>query len=249
MRRQNGQNCARLFYPMENYRTILDEQQAQRETAAFMSRVYAWMCLALVITALVSLVTASTPAIFQAIFGNRLIFYGLLIGELALVVWLSAAVQRMSASQATLLYLAYSALNGLTISVIFLVYTAGSIFSTFLITAGTFGVMSIYGYFTKKDLTSLGNLLFMGLIGLIIASVVNIFWQNSTFYWITTYAGVLIFTGLVAYDTQKIKSMNVIGNEGTEEDRKEAIMGALALYLDFINLFLYLLRLFGSRRN
>ncbi|HNL40564.1 MAG TPA: Bax inhibitor-1/YccA family protein [Saprospiraceae bacterium] len=234
---------------MENYRTILDEQQAQRETAAFMSRVYAWMSLALVITALVSLVTASTPAIFQVIFGNRLIFYGLLIGEIALVVWLSAAIGRMSASQATLLYLGYSALNGLTLSVIFLVYTAGSIFSTFLITAGTFAAMSLYGYFTKRDLTSLGNLLLMALIGLIIASVVNIFWQNSTFYWITTYAGVLIFTGLVAYDTQKIKNMNELGNEGTEEDRKEAIMGALALYLDFINLFLYLLRLFGSRRN
>lgn len=234
---------------MDNYRLILDEQQAQREQAAFMSRVYAWMCLALVITAGVALYTASTPALFQQIFGNKLIFYGLLIGELGLVGWLSLAVGRMSAQMATLVFLGYSALNGLTMSAIFLLYTAGSIASTFLITAGTFGAMSIYGYFTKKDLTSLGNLLFMALLGLIIASVVNIFWQNSTFYWVTTYAGVLIFTGLVAYDTQKIKNMNIIGNEGTEEDRKEAIMGALALYLDFINLFLYLLRLFGSRRD
>lgn len=233
---------------MDNTRIILDEQ-IQREQATFMSRVYGWMCLALVITALVSLYTAGTPDMIRMIFGNRLIFWGLLIGEIALVSWLALAVQRMSATTATLAFLGYAALNGLTMSVIFIVYTASSIASTFLITAGTFGAMSVYGYFTRRDLTSMGNLLFMALIGLIIASVVNMFWQNSTFYWITTYAGVLIFTGLVAYDTQKIKNMNVIGNEGTEDDRKESIMGALALYLDFINLFLYLLRLFGSRRD
>ena len=233
---------------MYDSRTLLDEE-TQREQASFMSRVYGWMCLALVVTALVSVYTASTPALVQLIFGNKLLFWGLLIGEIALVSWLSFAVQRMSATMATLLFLVYAAVNGLTMSFIFLMYTASSIASTFLITAGTFGVMSLYGYFTKRDLTSLGNLLFMALIGLIIASIVNIFWQNSTFYWITTYAGVLIFTGLVAYDTQKIKNMNVIGNEGTEEDRKESIMGALALYLDFINLFLYMLRIFGSRRD
>lgn len=236
---------------MDNYRDtriIIDEQEIQREQAAFMSRVYGWMCLALVVTALVAAYTASSPDLIRLIFGNKLVFWGLILGELGLVVWLSAAVQRMSATTATMAFLGYAALNGLTMAAIFLLYTASSIGSTFLITAGTFGVMSVYGYFTKRDLTSLGNLLFMALLGLIIASVVNWFWSNSTLYWITTYAGVLIFTGLVAYDTQKIKNMNIIGNEGTEEDRKESIMGALALYLDFINLFLFLLRLFGSRR-
>lgn len=228
---------------------ILDEEQAAREQATFMSRVYGWMCLALVITALVALYVASSPGMIQMIFANRLIFWALIIGELALVSWLALAVQRMSANTATMVFCGYAAVNGLTMSVIFLLYTASSIASTFLITAGTFGAMSAYGYFTKRDLTTMGNLLFMALIGLIIASVVNIFWQNSAFYWITTYAGVLIFTGLVAYDTQKIKNMNVIGNEGTEEDRKESIMGALSLYLDFINLFLFLLRIFGSRRD
>jgi FtsH-binding integral membrane protein len=132
--------------------------------------------------------------------------------------------------------------------VIFLVFTAESIASTFFITAGTFGVMSIYGYTTKSDLSKWGNLLFMGLIGLIIASIANFFMESTMLYWITTYVGVLIFVGLTAYDTQKIKNANVIGNEGTEEDSKEAIMGALTLYLDFINLFLYLLRIFGRRK-
>jgi uncharacterized protein len=132
---------------------------------------------------------------------------------------------------------------------IFVLYTATSIASTFFVTAGTFGAMSMYGYFTKRDLTKMGSLLMMALIGLIIASVVNMFMASSTLYWITTYAGILIFVGLVAYDTQKIKEMNIIGNEGTDEDRKEAIMGALALYLDFINLFLYLLRLLGRRND
>jgi FtsH-binding integral membrane protein len=133
-------------------------------------------------------------------------------------------------------------------SAIFLVFTAESIASTFFITAGTFGAMSLYGYTTKQDLTRLGSLLFMALIGLLIASLVNMFMRSTMLYWITTFAGVLIFTGLTAYDTQKIKNMNIIGNEGTDEDRKEAIMGALTLYLDFINLFLYLLRIFGKRK-
>jgi FtsH-binding integral membrane protein len=158
-------------------------------------------------------------------------------------------VGRMSADTATFVFLLYAVVNGLTLSVIFMVYTAGSIAGTFLVTAGTFGAMALYGYTTKRDLTSWGNLLFMALIGLILSSVVNMFFHNPMVYWITTYAGILIFVGLTAYDTQKIKEMNIIGNEGTDEDRKEAIMGALMLYLDFINLFLYLLRLFGRSRD
>ena len=156
-------------------------------------------------------------------------------------------IQKMSASTATLVFLGYSLLNGLIFSSIFLTYTGGSIALTFFITAGTFGVMSAYGYFTKSDLTSIGNIAIMLLIGVIIASLVNMFMKSEMLYWIISYAGVAIFVALTAYDTQKIKEMNIIGNEGTAEDRKEAIVGALTLYLDFINLFLFLLRLFGRR--
>ncbi len=214
-----------------------------------MTKVYGWMSLALFVTASVAMFVASTPALVYALASNKILFYGLLIGELLLVGYLAIAVMRMTATMATAVFLGYAVLNGVTLSLIFLVYTTGSIASTFLVTAGTFAIMSAYGYYTKRDLTTLGNLLFMALIGLILASVVNIFWQNSTLMWITTYAGVLIFVGLTAYDTQKIKEMNIIGNEGTDEDRKEAIRGALTLYLDFINLFLYLLRILGGRRD
>jgi FtsH-binding integral membrane protein len=161
---------------------------------------------------------------------------------------MSKNITNISSNMAIGLFMLYSALNGLTLSAILLVYTASSIASTFFITAGTFGAMSIYGYFTKKDLTSWGNLLFMALIGLIVASIVNIFWASSTMYWIITYAGVLIFVGLTAYDTQKIKNMSLELDAESEEGRKGAIMGALALYLDFINLFILLLRIFGDRR-
>jgi uncharacterized protein len=228
--------------------TYLSPEAVAQEQAAFMTQVYGWMTVALLITASVSIWTASSEAMISLIFGNRAVFWGLIIGELLLVMALSGMVNRVSATVATAMFIGYSALNGLTLASIFLVYTGGSIASTFFITAGTFGVMSAYGYFTKTDLTRWGNLLFMALIGLIIASVVNIFLQNSTLYWVASFAGVLIFTGLTAYDTQKIKEMNIIGNAGTDEDRKEAVMGALTLYLDFINLFLYLLRFFGDRK-
>jgi uncharacterized protein len=192
--------------------------------------------------------TASSPALLSIIFGTRWMFFGLIILELVAVGILVSMINKMSATVATVVFILYAIVNGLTMSCIFVVYTEASIASTFFVTAGTFGVMSIYGYTTKTDLTKWGNLLFMGLIGLVIASLVNFFWQNEMLYWITTYAGVLIFVGLTAYDTQKIKRMNIIGNEGSDEDHKEAIMGALTLYLDFINLFLFLLRIFGRRR-
>ena len=171
----------------------------------------------------------------------------LVVAELALVIYLSARIARMSFASAMVSFLAYSFLNGLTLSVVFLAYTKSSIASTFFVTAGTFAAMSLYGYFTKKDLSSWGNLFFMALIGLIIATIVNVFWANTTLYWITTYAGVLIFVGLTAYDTNRIKQMlaNQEVNEGTQ---KLALLGALTLYLDFINMFLYLLRIFGDRR-
>lgn len=226
----------------------LTEEQVKIEQASFITKVYGWMSGALVITGLVAMWAASTPAVLEFIFGTEFVFYGLLIAELLLVGYISAAIGKISAQTAILIFLGYAALNGLTFSVIFLAFTSESISSTFFITAGTFGAMSAYGYFTKTDLTSIGNLAFMALIGLIIASIVNLFWSNEMLYWITTYAGILIFVALTAYDTQKIKKMYIAGNEDSENGKKIAIMGALTLYLDFINLFLFLLRIFGRRK-
>lgn len=208
-------------------------------------QVYAWMGCGLALTAIVALITVSSPGLLNVIVGNRMVFYGLMFGELALVFTLSGAINRMSAGVATLLFIGYSALNGLTLSVIFLVYTADSIASTFAVSAAMFGAMSIYGYATRKDLTSWGNFLFMGLIGIVIASLVNIFMKNDAVSWVVSAIGVIVFTGLTAYDTWKIKALAAAGEEG----RKPAILGALTLYLDFINLFLMLLRLMGGRRD
>jgi len=181
----------------------------------------------------------------MGIVGNKLVFYGLMIGELILVFTLSAAIGRLSTGVATVLFLGYSALNGLTLSVVFLVYTADSIASTFAVTAAMFGAMSLYGYVTRRDLTSWGSFFFMGLIGILIASVVNIFLKSNAVSWVVSAIGVIVFTGLTAYDTWKIKALAAAGAEG----RKPAILGALTLYLDFINLFLMLLRLMGGRRD
>ena len=231
------------------YPSSFSPEQSRVEDSQFIARVYAWMSLALFLTALTSFFVASSPALLSVIFGNKLVFYGLLLGELGLVFYLTSRLFRMSAETATALFLGYSILNGLTMAFIFIIYTTGSIASTFLITAGIFGIMSAYGFYTKKDLTSIGNLCFMGLIGIIIASIVNIFWQNSTFYWITSCIGVLVFVGLIAYDTQKLKQINAMQTGEVDNGQQKAIYGALALYLDFINLFLFLLRLLGSRRN
>lgn len=214
----------------------------------FMTKVYGWMSLALFLTALTSLYVVSSETMIELVFSNRFVFMGLLLGELGLVMAISAAIGRISSTTATILFIIYAVANGLTLSVIFLVYTAGSIATTFMVTAGTFGAMSLYGYTTKKDLTSWGSLLFMALIGLVLASIVNLFFQNEILYWVTTYAGVLIFVGLTAYDTQKIKEMSMVGHADAETERKGAILGALTLYLDFVNLFLYLLRLFGRKK-
>lgn len=213
----------------------------------FISRVYGWMAGGLATTGLIAGYVASNPTMVKAIFGSGL-FWVLIVAELVAVAALSWGVNRMSPAIAMSAFLFYAALNGLTLSVIFLVYTAESIGLTFFITAGTFGAMCVYGATTKRDLTSLGSLCFMALFGLILASVVNIFWHSSGLYWVVTYAGVLIFVGLTAYDAQKIKQMHAAGMEGTDQDRKAAIIGALALYLDFINLFLFLLRIFGRKK-
>ena len=207
-------------------------------------QVYAWMGAGLAVTAIMALVTLSSPAILNALLGNKLLFYGLMFGELALVFTLSGAINKLSATTATLIFIVYSALNGITLSVLALFYTASSITSTFVITAGMFGAMSLFGYMTKRDLTSWGSFLFMGLIGVVIASIVNIFVGSSAVSWVISGIGVIVFTGLTAYDTWKIKEMAAQGTEG----RKPAILGALTLYLDFINLFLMLLRFTGNRR-
>ena len=218
------------------------------EQQRFMVRVYNWMTAGLAITGFMAFYVSNNETIMSIIFGNPIMPIVLMIAQIGLVFWLASRVMQMSVSQATGVFILYAGLTGVTFSFIFVVYTSASITSTFLVTAGTFGAMSLYGYTTKKDLTSWGSFLFMGLIGIIIASVVNMFMQSNMMHMIITYAGVLIFVGLTAYDTQKIKEMNILGNEGTDEDTKEAIRGALTLYLDFINLFLMLLRLMGDRR-
>ena len=223
-------------------------RQIAAETQRYITKVYLWMSLALIITGGVAVWTASSPDLIALLLGNKYAFMGLLISEFLLVAFLVVWVKRMSPEVASLVFLGYSALNGFTFSVIFLTFTMSSIATTFFITAGTFAVMSIYGYFTNTDLTRWGNLLIMALFGLVIASFINLLYKSETLDWITTYAGIFIFVGLIAYDTQKIKQMNIIGNEGSDDDKREAIIGALTLYLDFINLFLKLLRLFGRRK-
>ena len=217
---------------------------------SFVTRVFQWMTGSLAITAIVALLVARTPAVYKTIFGNPALLIGLVIAELAMVVAISWGINRISAATAGALLVLYSAVNGLTLSVIFLVYTATSVTATFFVCAGLFGVMSVYGYVTKKDLTAIGSLCIMGLVGIIIASIVNMFVASSGMYWAITYIGVFVFIGLTAYDTQKIKQMalSVDGQQAGETAQKAAILGALALYLDFINLFLLLLRLLGRER-
>lgn len=214
-----------------------------------MRKVYTWMTLAMLITGITAYGVATSPTIFSIIFENKFVFFGLIIAELALVFGISGMINRISLSTATLLFILYSFINGAVMSSIFLIYTASSITQVFFITAATFAVMAFIGYTTKTDLTSLGKLLLMALIGLIIASVVNIFVGSTGLETIISYVGVLIFVGLTAYDSQKIKEMLATQEYADEGAQKLALVGALSLYLDFINLFLYLLRILGSRRN
>lgn len=229
---------------------LIREQEGSLSLAfpALMRKVYVWMTLALVLTGITAYGVASSPSLMMTIFQTPAIMWGLIIAELAIVIAISAAINRLSLTTATLLFVLYSVLNGATFSLIFAVYTMSSIANVFFITAGTFGVMAAYGYFTKRDLSSWGKLLLMALIGLIIATLVNVFLvKSSGFDLILCYAGVLIFVGLTAYDTQKIKQMLAMQTDMGEGAQKVALLGALSLYLDFINLFLYLLRIFGRR--
>ncbi len=230
---------------------ILQQTIGKEQNAVFaklMRSVYLWMVFALVITGLTAAYVANSPAYISALVNNPMLFYGVIIAELAVVFILSGRIHKMSFLTASLMFIFYSLLTGVSLSTIFLAYTESSIATTFLITAGTFGTMSLVGFVTKKDLSKLGGILFMALIGLIIATVVNIFLVSDTLGWIINYVGVLIFVGLTAYDTQKIKQMmREYGTDINEQTQKMALMGSLSLYLDFINMFLYLLRIFGNR--
>ena len=235
-------------FELKEYSSV--NERAWEVSQAFpvlMRKVYVWMSLALAITGFTAYGVATSPGLMQAIYANQFFFWGLIIAEFALVIGVSAAIDRLSLATATLMFILYSVINGALLSYIFIVYTASSVSTVFFITAGTFAAMALYGYTTKTDLTSWGKLLLMALIGLIIATLVNVFVKSSTFDLILSYVGVLIFVGLTAYDSQKIKQMLLEAPDAGEAAQKVALLGALSLYLDFINLFLYLLRIFGKR--
>ncbi len=215
----------------------------------FIAQVYNWMFIGLLTTGFTSMMAVNSRSFMELILTNRAVLMFLMIAELGMVFGLVGAINKMSAKTASTLFMLYSILNGLTLSTIFLVYTSESIAGTFFVTAATFGAVSLYGHKTKKDLTSVGNLAFMGLIGVIIASVVNMFLASSALHWLLTYLGVAVFVGLTAYDTQKLKTLYAGIAVDAEGQAKVAILGALTLYLDFINLFLLLLQLFGGRRD
>jgi FtsH-binding integral membrane protein len=224
-------------------------QAKQEASTIFLAKVFNWMAIGLGLTGVIAWFTASTGLAAQLVQGP--LFMVLLFAELGLVFYLSARIEKIEPKTATGLFLGYAALNGITLSMVFLAYTGSSIAATFFITAGMFGAMAVYGLVTKRDLSGMGSFLFMGLIGIIIASVVNIFLKSSSLYWAISLIGVFVFVGLTAYDVQKIKKMGEQGimQQGEGAIQKGAIMGALALYLDFINLFLMLLRFFGGARD
>jgi len=230
---------------------IRERTQSQVMVNSFIQSVYNWMAVGLGITAVVAFLVANSEFMIRLIFGHQIILWGLILGELALVFILASRIGKMDASTATALFILYSALNGATLSSIFLVYDPSAITSAFLVSALTFGACSIYGMTTKRDLTSMGSFMFMGLIGIIIASVVNMFLRSSAMSMIISYLGVFIFIGLTAFDTQKLKEMAMTQPSGIDAGvmRKGAILGALTLYLDFINLFLFILRIFGGSRE
>jgi FtsH-binding integral membrane protein len=229
----------------------LQQQRTEVLVNGFVRSVYNWMCIGLALTGFIAFYVSNNETIMRMVFGNQIIFFGIIIAELALVFSLAGMVNKMSAGTATGLFVLYSALNGVTLSFIFLAYTRTSIYSTFFICAATFLACSIYGWTTKRDLTSWGGFLMMGLFGIIIATLVNIFIRSSAMSMVISYIGVIVFIGLTAYDTQKLKNMALTQPAGLEGSvvRKGAILGALSLYLDFINLFLMLLRIFGTGRD
>jgi hypothetical protein len=229
----------------------LRQTQVQVRVNSFVRSVYNWMAIGLGITGVTAYAVANSPDVQRVIFGSGIVFFGLIIAQLALVFTISARIYKLQASTATGLFVVYSALNGATLSAVFLAYAASTITSTFFVCSATFVACSIYGYTTRRDLTSMGGFLTMGLIGIVIASLVNMFFKSPAVSAIVSYVGVLVFVGLTAYDTQDIKNMALAQPEDIDAGavRKGAILGALKLYLDFINLFLMLLRIFGSSRD
>lgn len=227
---------------------VTSQTAAESAVATLFKSLYMQMAAALTITGLVAYFLSESVDFWYFLAENSFAIWGIFIAQIVLVIWLSARLPKMSMTSATLLFILYSALMGVTMSTIFMIYTMNSIASVFFITAGTFLVMSLIGFFTRIDLTRVGSLLFMALVGLIIASVVNIFLHSETLYWVVSYAGVVIFVGLTAYDTQKIKNTFIQYGEVDEMGQKLALFGAFSLYLDFINLFLHLLRIMGDRR-
>jgi FtsH-binding integral membrane protein len=221
--------------------------EVARPESGFLQRVFLWMFLGLCVTAGAAAAIGSSDTMLTDLTENPLILLAVIAVQLGLVFFISFRINSLSPTTATVLFLIYAATVGVTFALIFELYTAQSIFTTFLITAGMFGALAVWGALTDIDLSKVGAIAFMALIGLILATIVNIFWANETLYWITTYAGVLIFAALTAYDMQKLTQISREGLTGDEAGRA-AIMGALALYLDFINLFLFLLRIFGRAR-
>ena len=233
---------------LKEYASANERQWSVSEAfPVLMRKVYLWMTMALAITGFTAYGVATSPGILQTIYANPAVMWGVIIAELILVVTVSGAINRLSLSVATLLFIVYSVLNGALLSSVFLVYTASSVATVFFITAGTFAAMALVGYTTKTDLSSMGKILLMALIGMIIATIVNLFVKSTGLELIISYIGVLVFVGLTAYDSQKIKQMLLQAPDASEGAQKVALLGALSLYLDFINLFLYLLRIFGRR--
>ena len=220
---------------------------AAERVTMFLRAVYGWMCVGLGVTAVVAFSVAGSPRITQALLANRLLFFALIGAELGLVFFLSARVAKLAPGTASALFLGYSALNGVTLSLILLAYTGASVANTFGVCALMFGALALYGTTTSRSLAGVGQFMFMGLIGLIAASIIGIFWQSSALQFVIACVGVLVFTGLTAWDAQRLKEMAVELPDG--QVQSYAIVGALSLYLDFINLFLMLLRLFGNERD
>ena len=235
-------------FELKEYASVNERQWSVSEAfPVLMRKVYLWMTMALALTGFTAYGVATSPGILQTIYSNPAVMWGLVIAELILVITVSGAINRLSLSVATLLFIVYSVLNGTLLSSVFLVYTASSVATVFFITAGTFAAMALVGYTTKTDLSSMGKILLMALIGMIIATIVNLFVKSTGLELIISYIGVLVFVGLTAYDSQKIKQMLLQAPDASEGAQKVALLGALSLYLDFINLFLYLLRIFGRR--
>jgi FtsH-binding integral membrane protein len=236
--------------PSSNQTSFTSPQLADvrdERVGAFLSKVYGWMFIGLLITAVVAFAVASSPALIETLILNRLLFWGLLFAQLGLVFYLSARVDKVAPATAAVLFALYSALVGVTSSVILLIYTGSSITQTFIITAGMFGATAVFGTVTKRSLAGLGHFMFMGLIGLLLAMVVGIFWHSDALQFVISVVGVIVFTGLTAWDAQRLKQMAVALPDGRAGSY--AVVGALSLYLDFINLFFFLLRFTGNRRS